>query len=356
MISDPMPFALALGSVSFLIAVIWGPPLIGLLRKWRVGKQIRVELPTTHQTKMGTPTMGGLMILVPVLLITVVMNLANFLSGFDLGKEILAYFSFEEGSSLIGKSILLPLLVLGSFGVLGAVDDLAEVRGWWGGEGLKARVMFPLQFLLALVAAIGLYHPNFLDLHEVGVPTVKDVVDVGIWYVPIATLIIVTMANAVNLTDGLDGLAGSIASLAFVAYGIVAFLQGQFPLLSFCFTMVGALLAFLWFNSHPAELFMGGMGSLALGATLATVALMSFQWLLLPIIAFIFVAEAGSVVIQVSYFKLTRRLSGVGRRVFKMTPIHLHFELLGWSETHVTQRFWIIGVLAAMLGIALALL
>ena len=354
--SDPMPFALALGSVSFLIAVIWGPPLIRLLRRWRVGKQIRVELPTTHQTKMGTPTMGGLMILVPVLLITVVMNFANFLSGSDLGKAFLAYFNFEEGSSLIGKSILLPLLVLASFGVLGAIDDLAEVRGWWGGGGLKARVMFPLQFLLALVAAIGLYHPQFLGLHEVGVPTVKDVVDVGFWYVPIATFIIVAMANAVNLTDGLDGLAGSIASLAFVAYGIVAFLQGQFPLLSFCFTLVGALLAFLWFNSHPAELFMGGMGSLALGATLATVALMSFQWLLLPIIAFIFVAEAGSVVIQVGYFKLTRRLSGVGQRVFKMTPIHLHFELLGWSETHITQRFWIIGVLAAMLGIALALL
>ena len=356
MISDPMPFALALGSVSFLIAVIWGPPLIRLLRRWRVGKQIRVELPTTHQTKMGTPTMGGLMILVPVLLITVVMNFANFLSGSDLGKAFLAYFNFEEGSSLIGKSILLPLLVLASFGMLGAIDDLAEVRGWWGGGGLKARVMFPLQFLLALVAAIGLYHPQFLGLHEVGVPTVKDVVDVGFWYVPIATFIIVAMANAVNLTDGLDGLAGSIASLAFVAYGIVAFLQGQFPLLSFCFTLVGALLAFLWFNSHPAELFMGGMGSLALGATLATVALMSFQWLLLPIIAFIFVAEAGSVVIQVGYFKLTRRLSGVGQRVFKMTPIHLHFELLGWSETHITQRFWIIGVLAAMLGIALALL
>jgi phospho-N-acetylmuramoyl-pentapeptide-transferase len=351
-----MPFALALGSVSFLIAVIWGPPLIRLLRRWRVGKQIRVELPTTHQTKMGTPTMGGLMILVPVLLITVVMNFANFLSGSDLGKAFLAYFNFEEGSSLIGKSILLPLLVLASFGMLGAIDDLAEVRGWWAGGGLKARVMFPLQFLLALGATIGLYHPQFLGLHEVGVPTVKDVVDVGFWYVPIATFIIVAMANAVNLTDGLDGLAGSIASLAFVAYGIVAFLQGQFPLLSFCFTLVGALLAFLWFNSHPAELFMGGMGSLALGATLATVALMSFQWLLLPIIAFIFVAEAGSVVIQVGYFKLTRRLSGVGQRVFKMTPIHLHFELLGWSETHVTQRFWIIGVLAAMLGIALALL
>jgi phospho-N-acetylmuramoyl-pentapeptide-transferase len=354
--SDPMPFALALGTASFFIAVIWGPPLIRLLRKWRIGKQIRVEGPSTHQTKMGTPTMGGLMFLVPVFIITVVMNLANFLSGFDLGKAILAYFDFEEGSPLIGKSILLPLLVLIAFGVLGAIDDLAGVRGWWGGGGLKARVMFPLQFLLALLAAIGLHHPQFLGLHEVGVPTIKEVVDVGIWYVPIATLTIVWMANAVNLTDGLDGLAGSIASVAFAAYGIIAFLQGQFPLLSFCFTMVGALFAFLWFNAHPAELFMGGMGALALGATLAVTALMSFQWLLLPIVCLIFVAEAGSVVIQVAYFKVTRNLKGVGRRVFKMTPLHHHFELLGWSETHVTQRFWLVGVLSAMLGIALALL
>ena len=351
-----MPFALTLGAVSFFVAVIWGPPLLALLRKWRIGKQIRVELPTTHKTKMGTPTMGGLMVLVPVMLITVVMNLANFLSGFDTGKAILAYFDFEEGSSLIGKSILLPLLVMVAFGALGALDDLLEVRGWLGGEGLRARVMFPLQFLLALVAAIGLYHPQFLDLHQVGVPGVKEVVDVGIWYVPIATLIIVWEANAVNLTDGLDGLAGSIAAVAFVAYGIIAFLQGQFPLLSFCFTMVGALFAFLWFNAHPAELFMGGMGSLAIGATLAVVALMSFQWLLLPIVGLIFVAEAGSVVLQVSFFKLTRYLTGAGRRIFRMTPFHLHFELVGWSETQITQRFWIVAVLAAMLGIALALL
>ncbi len=356
MTSDPMSFALALGTVSFFIAVIWGPPLIRLLRRWRIGKQIRVELPTTHQTKTGTPTMGGLMILVPVMLITVVMNFANFLSGFDAGKEVLSFFHFEEGSPLIGKSILLPLLVLTAFGVLGALDDLSEVRDWFGGEGLRARTMLPLQVAVALTAAIGLHHPSFLGLHEVGVPTVTEVIDVGFWYVPIATFIIVGMANAVNLTDGLDGLAGSIAAVAFIGYGIIAFLQGQFPLLSFCFTMVGALFAFLWFNSHPATLFMGGMGSLALGATLAVVALMSFQWLLLPIICFIFVAEEGSVVIQVTYFKLTRRLTGAGRRVFKMTPLHLHFELLGWSETHITQRFWIIGVLAAMLGIALALL
>jgi phospho-N-acetylmuramoyl-pentapeptide-transferase len=351
-----MPFALSLGAVSFIIAVIWGPPLIRLLRRWRIGKQIRVELPTTHRTKMGTPTMGGLMILVPVALITIVMNLANFLSGFETGKAILAYFHFEEGSTLIGKSILLPLLTMTAFGVLGAVDDLAEVRGWWGGGGLRARTMFPLQFALALVTAVGLYHPQFLGLHEVGVPTVRDLVDVGFWYVPIATLTIVTMVNAVNLTDGLDGLASSTAIAAFAAYGIIAFLQAQFPLLSFAFTMVGALFAFLWFNTHPASLFMGGMGSLALGATLAVVALMSFQWLLLPIIGLIFVAEAGSVAIQVSFFKLTRWLTGAGQRVFKMAPIHLHFELQGWSETQVTQRFWIIAVLAAMVGIALALL
>lgn len=356
MTAAPMPFALALGTISFFIAVIWGPPLIRLLRRYGIGKLIRVEGPSSHQTKMGTPTMGGLMILVPVMLITIVLNLANFLSGFDAGKAILAFFDFEAGSSLIGKSILLPLLTMIAFGALGALDDLSEVKGWFGGGGLKARHMFPLQFLVGLVIAIGLYHPDFLDLHQVGIPMVNDLVDVGLWYIPIATLVIVGMANAVNITDGLDGLAGSIAAVAFVGYGIIAFLQKQNPLLSFCMTMVGALFAFLWFNSHPAQLFMGGMGSLALGATLAVVALMSFQWLLLPIIGLIFVANLGSVMIQVSYFKLTRRLFGAGRRVFKMTPLHHHFELIGWSETHVTQRFWIIGVLAAMLGIALALL
>jgi len=146
MTSAPMPFALALGTVSFFLAVVWGPPLIRLLRKWRIGKKIRVEEPSYHhETKMGTPTMGGLMILVPVLAITIVLNLANFLSGFDAGKAILAFFNFQEGSSLIGKSILLPLLALLAFGTLGAIDDLSETRGWFGGGGLRARTMFPLQ-------------------------------------------------------------------------------------------------------------------------------------------------------------------------------------------------------------------
>jgi phospho-N-acetylmuramoyl-pentapeptide-transferase len=349
-----MPFTLTLGTVSFFLAVIWGRPLINLLRRLRIGKQIRLDGPSSHKAKVGTPTMGGLMILVPVFVITVVLNFANFLSGFSAGRAFLAYFGFEHGSMLIGKSILVPLGVMVGFGLLGAFDDLAGVRGRHQGIGLLARYKFAGQVFVALVTALGLHFA--LDLRSVAVPTVAPKIDIGVWYVPVAMFIIIGTSNAVNLTDGLDGLAGSTAALAFAAYGIIAFLQGQYPLLAFCFTTVGALMAFLWYNAYPADLFMGDTGSLALGATLAVVALLSGQWLLLPIIGFIFVAEVGSVVLQVAYFQLTKRRYGQGRRLFKMSPLHHHFELLGWSETQVTQRFWLVGILAAMLGIALALL
>ena len=171
-----------------------------------------------------------------------------------------------------------------------------------------------------------------------------------------AAFLIVGFSNAVNLTDGLDGLAGSLAAVAYACYGVIAYLQGQVWLAAFCFTMVGALLAFLWFNAHPAELFMGDVGSLAIGGTLAVVALMTGQWLLLPIVGAMFVAEALSVTIQVSWFKFTKRRYGEGRRVFKMSPLHYHFELKGWSETQVMQRFFLCGILAGMLGVALALI
>jgi phospho-N-acetylmuramoyl-pentapeptide-transferase len=160
----------------------------------------------------------------------------------------------------------------------------------------------------------------------------------------------------VNLTDGLDGLAGATAAIAFGAFGLIALLQGQYPLMSFCFTMVGAIFAFLWYNSHPAELFMGDTGALALGATLAVVALMTGQWLLLPVVGLVFVAEALSDIIQVTYFKWTRKRTGTGKRAFKMAPLHHHFEIIGWSETHIVWRFFLISMLAALLGIALALL
>lgn len=326
-----MASSLTLGTISFLLAVFWGGPLIKLLKKYRIGKQIRVDGPSSHMVKMGTPTMGGLMTIIPVLVITAALNLPN-LRGLDL----------------IGRSILLPMGVMLAYGILGAIDDLAGVRGTRG-TGLLARYKFLWQVLIAIVVAIGLHFG--LGLRSVAIPTIPYKIDIGLWYLPIAVFIIVGSTNAVNLTDGLDGLAGGTVAIAFTAYGIIAYLQGQVYLVNFCFTVVGATLAFLWYNTHPAMLFMGDTGSLALGATLGTVALMTGQWLLLPVVGIIFVAEALSDILQVLYFKATK-----GKRIFKMAPIHHHFELKGWSEVQVTLRFWFIAMLAAMLGVALALI
>ncbi len=167
---------------------------------------------------------------------------------------------------------------------------------------------------------------------------------------PVAVLIIVGTSNAVNLTDGLDTLAGGLLALAFAAYGIIAFLQGQAYLVTLCFTTVGGLLAFLWYNAHPAQVFMGDTGALSLGALLAVVALMTGQWLLLPVVGLVFVAVASSVILQVGYFKLTH-----GKRLFRMAPLHNHFELMGWAETQIAMRFWVVGMVSALLGVGLAL-
>ena len=175
-------------------------------------------------------------------------------------------------------------------------------------------------------------------------------------FIPIAMFIIIGTSNAVNLTDGLDGLAGAIIASAFAAYGVVAYLQGQIYLVRLCFVLVGACFAFLWFNAHPAQLFMGDTGSLALGATLGTVSVMTGQWLLLPVIALVPVAETLSVIIQVASAKYSRKYLGEDRRLFRMAPLHLHFQLGGWSETQVVQRFWLIGFLSAMIGVALAII
>jgi len=327
-----MSIPLALGTLSFLLAVIWGSPLIRWLRANRIGKQIRIEEPGSNQVKMGTPTMGGIMILIPVIVITVTLNIYNLIGG-----------------TLIGGSILVPLLTMIGYGVLGAYDDWSGLRGADGAVGLLGRYKILVQTALALVIALVLYFP--LGLRSIAIPTVPQKIDIGLLYIPVAMFVIVGASNAVNFTDGLDSLAGWVTAFGFAAYGVIAYLQQQIYLVTFCFIMVGALLAFLWYNAHPAELFMGDVGSLAIGATLAVVALMTGQWLLLPLIGIIFVAEMLSVILQVGYFKLTK-----GRRIFKMTPIHYHFILAGWSETQVVQRFWLVGLLAAMLGVALALL
>jgi phospho-N-acetylmuramoyl-pentapeptide-transferase len=348
-----MAYALALGAFSFLFAVVWGSPLIAYLKDCGVGKQIRFDCPSSHQTKTGTPTMGGLMIVVPVSIIILVAGLAELLAGTSFGREMLQRLGVER-VFFLGRSILVPLGVMLGFALMGGLDDWAGVRGHRNGEGILGRWKFVLQLVLATITALVL-HFGPPDLHSVAIPGLAQKVDIGLWWLPIAVFFIVGYSNAVNLTDGLDGLAGSIAALCFICYGIIAYLQDQGWLLAFCFTMVGAILAFLWYNAYPADLFMGDVGSEALGATLAVVALMTGQWLLLPVISAVFVAETLSVILQVAYFKFTRIRYGEGRRIFKMTPLHHHFELLGWSEPQVTQRFWLMAILAAMLGVALAL-
>lgn len=323
--------AISLSVLSFMLAIIWGDPLLRILRHFHIGKMIRVEGPEHHVTKMGTPTMGGVMILLPVTLVTLLLNAASLI-----------------GMPVSGRSVLLPLLALWAFGILGAVDDWEGIRGPRRGLGMRIRTKFILQIVLALGIAFALKY--LLQVPEMFWPGIKDPIPLGNFYIPLATFIIVGMSNAVNFTDGLDGLAGLISATAFAAYGGIALLQEQTFLARFCFTLVGAIFGFLWFNVHPAELFMGDTGSLALGAVLGVVALMTGQWLLLPIIAIIPVSEALSDVIQIAYFKRTK-----GKRLFRMAPLHHHFELGGWSETQVVQRFWLIGLLFAMLGVALAL-
>jgi phospho-N-acetylmuramoyl-pentapeptide-transferase len=314
---------LTLGAVAFLIGMIVGRPVINWLRDRRIGKHIRIEGPPSHQVKTGTPTMGGLIFLIPLVIVI------------GIFMDIVAF-----------KSLLLPLGIVISCGILGGFDDLLSTVGRNRG-GLKGRFKIAWLLVIGSITAWIIYGP--LDRRLLFVPFGQPI-DLGIWFLPVAVIAFVGAANAVNFTDGLDTLAGGTSAIAFVSYGVIAFLGGQIPVVLLCFAIVGALLAFLWFNAHPAQVIMGDAGALTLGALLATCALMTNQLLLLPLIGFVFVAETLAVMLQVLYFKLTG-----GKRLFRMAPIHHHFELIGWAETQITLRFWLVSMLAGMLGIALAL-
>jgi phospho-N-acetylmuramoyl-pentapeptide-transferase len=326
MIAQPT-VPLVLAGITFILTVVWGQPLIRILRWLKVGDSIRVEMPDRHISKIGTPTMGGVMFFIPVILVTAIMNAVTLL-----------------GFKPAGRSILLPLGAMVLFGVLGGVDDWEKLRRK---KGIRARYKFLLQIVLAGVVAYGLY--EYLDVPHLFLPGISGEIELGWLFIPIAMFIILSETNAVNFTDGMDGLAGLISATAIATYGGIAIAQGQTFLAQFCFTLVGALFGFLWFNAHPAQLFMGDTGSMALGSTLGVVALMTGHWILLPIIAVIPLSEVLSVVIQVIYFKLTG-----GKRIFKMAPVHMHYELSGWSETQIVQRFWLISLLFSMIGVALA--
>lgn len=321
--------SLVLAGISFVLTVIWGGPLIRILRRLEVGDSIRIEAPLRHYTKVGTPTMGGVMFILPVLLVTILLNAVSLI-----------------GFSGVGRSILVPMAAMLAFGVLGSFDDIRKLQRKVG-EGMRARTKLVLQ--LAIAGGLAYTLRDVLGVPHMFLPGFSTEIDLGWLFYPIAVFIITGSANAVNFTDGLDGLAGLISATAFATFGGIALLQGQVFLAQFCFTLVGALFGFLWFNVHPAQLIMGDTGAMALGATLGVVAMMTGHWILLPIIAVIPVSEILSVMLQVAFFRLTK-----GRRMFKMSPLHLHFELSGWSETQIVQRFWLMSLLFAMVGVALA--
>ena len=318
-----MIYSLLVGGVAFVIALVAGLPVVGMLRARKLGKAISDVGPSSHQIKEGTPTMGGLLIWGTVILVTVATN-------------------------LVGRSsMLLPLGVLAVTLTIGFIDDLGTLTGNQRYGGLSWRVKFGLIGALAVGASLVVFFG--LDAHSVNVPWAGSH-DLGYIYLPIAVAVIFGTTAAVSITDGLDGLLGGTAAIAFASYAVIAFVQGQEFLGTFSFTVVGALLGFLWYNAHPAQVFMGDTGALPLGAALATVALMTGHWLLLPVVGIVFVAEAASDVVQIAYFKATG-----GRRFFRMTPLHHHFELVGWSEPQVVLRMWLFGFAGGMVGVALAL-
>jgi len=317
-----MTHALTLASIAIVAATIVGYPAVQLLRRWRLGKEISEWGPDTHQAKSGTPTMGGTFILVTIAVVTLA---ANFFGRYSIG---------------------LPLVVIGSLGVLGFVDDLGSLKGreQWA---LNKRVKFVAFVGVGVAAAIGLY--EFLDLRSINIPY-EGRHDLGAVYIPIAIGVIVLTAGGVAVSDGLDGLAAGTLAIAYAAYGFVALFQEQEYLGAFCLTVAGALLGFLWHNAHPAQVFMGDVGALALGGGLAIVAFMTSQWLMLPLIGIVFMLEGASDAVQVAYFRMTG-----GKRILRMAPLHHHFEETGWAETQVVQRFWVIGALGAAVGVLLAL-
>ena len=322
---------------AFLICFIFGPWVIRRLSELQIGQYIREDGPEAHLKKAGTPTMGGILILFSIVLSTLLWcNLTNFY-------------------------VWIVLMVVVGYGSVGFIDDyLMQIKK--RNKGLTVRGKFLLQVLLALAASILLYlSPDFNT--QVTIPFFKNISpDLGVGYVLFAVLVIVGTSNAVNLTDGLDGLAIGPVIIAAVTYMIFAYVAshvkiadylqishvaGSGEVTVFCGAVAGAAMGFLWFNAYPAQVFMGDVGSLSLGAALGSVAVITKQEILLVIVGGIFVIEALSVIFQVGYFKMTH-----GKRIFRMAPLHHHFELKGWPESKVIVRFWIIAIALALISMS----
>lgn len=335
----------ALAAVTALVfSLIVGPKIIELLHKNQIGEQIRIEGPDSHQKKKGTPTMGGLIIVVSV---------------------VLGVLLWADLSNIY---IMLIFFTTLSLSIVGFVDDyLKSVKKMK--KGLVSKYKLIGQILTGLVVALVIYfHPFFEGLHSnTSVPFFKNLeVDFGIFYVFVIIFVITGTSNAVNLTDGLDGLAAGLSAVSFLTFAGIAYVTGNVKFSSylniiylpgsgeltiFCMAILGAALGFLWYNAYPAQVFMGDTGSLSLGAALGTMAILIKKEFLLVIIGGVFMVEVISVIMQTTYFKYSRKKYGEGKRIFRMAPIHHHFELKGWHEVKVVIRFWLIGILLALLSL-----
>jgi phospho-N-acetylmuramoyl-pentapeptide-transferase len=312
--------------LAFVGIVILAPIYISLLQRLGYGKQIRADGPEAHYGKAGTPTMGGMLVVVVVLFLAMALRLED-------------------------PATLTPMLTLVGVGILGAIDDFVNVRS---GIGMRGRWKLVWQTVVAILAAVYIW--NHFHLTGLNIPLVGQFEVAPAILVAFIAFVIVGTSNAVNLTDGLDGLAAGVLIFSFVAYLLISLVavpdvkRAHTELAVFCALVIGALMGFLWFNVHPAQIFMGDSGALALGATLAVVATVNGQLPLLAIVGIVFFAVIMSVVIQVLSYRLR------GRRVFRMTPLHHHFELLGWAEEKITLRFWIVAALAGLLGFTIFLI
>lgn len=323
---------------AMLITFILGPKVIKRLSRFSVTQQVRDDGPQTHLGKTGTPTMGGVLIIISIL-VTVLL-----------------------WGDLTNKYILMMIFSLVGFGTIGFIDDYLKVVKR-NSKGLRGCYKFGAQVLLALAISMFIYmNPKDPYNDVLSIPFFKKwLFDLGWFYVPFSIVVIVGSSNAVNLTDGIDGLAVGLVGISVLATGILVYISGNFKfsqylqvlyipgtgeLTVFCGAILGASLGFLWYNSYPADVFMGDVGSLSLGGVLGTLAVITKQEIVLAVVGGIFVIETISVVFQVASFKLT------GKRMFRMAPIHHHFELKGWPEPKVIVRFWIVGIMLALLSLA----
>ena len=327
---------LLLGTLGFLLSMLITPIYTTAAYKWRWWKKARTAAATGEAAKVFTklhaakhrrniPTMAGVVFVAAVAAVTIAFNLSR-------------------------EETWLPLAAFVGAASIGLIDDFINIRGRGGGvAGIPPKVKLLLMTLVALIGGWFFYYK--LGVDSISIPLTGAELAIGWMIIPLFVLVVVATANAVNISDGLDGLAGGLTAIAFAAYVLIALIEGRFGIAGFCMTIIGALLAYTWFNIYPARFFMGDVGSFALGTALGVVAMLTDTVLLLPIIGLVFVAEAGSSLLQIASKKLRH-----GKKIFKVAPIHHHFEAMGWPETKVTMRFWVIGQVAAVLGLVAFLL